>query len=468
MKQFINRFINGILLNTQLWIWSVAMLSLLVCGLISWIYYQQMELTKQTISTLDQIHQARVGLTKGLLFVSLANDPALPYNREQGIALLNQSLDALENNLKQREENQQNTLDTLVVKKVSLSTFQESVKVFRARQDEWKKFGSQASTETNLRIAFADLEAQADLFDVETREKFDTLSNRLELTFILTLWGAAFGLALICLVVFLAAQTREKAEAEILKLNEELEKRVAERTAQLEITNRELKAFNYSVSHDLRAPLRSISGLSGLFLEDYGNQLGEDQRSYIKRIYEETTRMNNLIDHLLQLSTISNAEIQKEEINISQIAQQVVRRLQEPVPKQLITFSIQPDIIVWGDPHLLEILLTNLISNAVKFSIKNPHPVIEFGKLTSEADDIFFVHDNGVGFDPSRAKHLFEAFQRLHRASEFPGNGIGLTLVRRIAERHGGRVWAESKPAQGATFYFTLDKKQKESLQVNG
>jgi PAS domain S-box-containing protein len=253
---------------------------------------------------------------------------------------------------------------------------------------------------------------------------------------------------------------RKRAEEEIHKLNAELEQRVHQRTMQLESANKELEAFAYSVSHDLRAPLRGIDGWSLALLEDYGSQLDSQAQTYLHRVRSETQRMSQLIDDLLQLSRLTRAEMRTEQVDLSVIAQTYATRLQEEAPERATKFTIQTGLVVNGDPRLLEIALSNLLNNAFKFTGKIAQAHIEFGQTEAQGKRTFFVHDNGVGFDMTYAEKLFSAFHRLHKATEFPGTGIGLATVQRIIHRHGGRVWAEAYVNQGATFYFTLEEER--------
>jgi PAS domain S-box-containing protein len=251
---------------------------------------------------------------------------------------------------------------------------------------------------------------------------------------------------------------RKRAEEEVQKLNAELEQRIVQRTAQLESANKELEAFSYSVSHDLRSPLRGIDGWSQALLEDYGSLLDEQGKTYINRVRSETQRMGNLIDDLLKLSRFTRAEMHIEEVNLSAIAQSIAAQLQQTAPERQVDFVIQPGLTANGDARLLEIALTNLLGNAFKFTGNTPQARIEFEQTEIDGQHIFFVRDNGAGFDMAFAKNLFGAFQRMHRVSEFPGTGIGLTIVQRIISRHGGHIWAEAAMNQGAAFYFTLEE----------
>jgi PAS domain S-box-containing protein len=249
---------------------------------------------------------------------------------------------------------------------------------------------------------------------------------------------------------------RKHAEEEIRRLNAELEQRVRDRTAQLEAANQELEAFAYSVSHDLRAPLRGVDGWSLALLEDYHERLDERGRQYLERVRSETQRMGVLIDDLLQLSRLNRAEMRRVEVDLTRLASQIAARLLEAHPGRRIEFDIEPGLKASGDAGLLEVALTNLLGNAVKFTGKRARAHIEVGKARHNGEPAFYVRDNGAGFDMTYAGRLFGPFQRLHRTSEFQGAGIGLATVQRAIRRHGGRVWAEAQPDRGATFYFVL------------
>jgi PAS domain S-box-containing protein len=251
---------------------------------------------------------------------------------------------------------------------------------------------------------------------------------------------------------------QRKIEQQIQQLNAELEQRVRDRTAQLELANRELESFSYSVSHDLRGPLRGIDGWSLALLEDYRDKLDEQAREYLNYIRSDAQRMGQLIDDMLKLAQVSRGPMERAPVDLGAVSQAIAARLQERHPNRRVEFTVQPGLTAWGDAGLLEIALTNLIDNAWKFSSTRPVARIEFGRTEVEGRSAFFVRDNGVGFDMAYAHKLFGAFQRLHKASDFPGTGIGLAIVQRVVHRHNGRVWAEAEPGGGATFYFTLQE----------
>lgn len=249
--------------------------------------------------------------------------------------------------------------------------------------------------------------------------------------------------------------TRQKqTEQALKKSNQELESKSAE----LEATNRELEAFSYSVSHDLRSPLRSIDGFSQALEEDYGNVLNAEGRGYLSRVRAATRRMSELIDDLLTLSRLARGEVHRQTVDLGAMAREIAAEQNELTPETRVEFTAGETMTAAADPRLIRIVLENLLRNAWKFSGKQPQPRVEFGQKLVDGETVYFVCDNGVGFDSKYVDKLFGAFQRLHSATEFPGTGIGLAIVQRIIHRHHGRVWAEGKVNQGASFYFTLSE----------
>ena len=236
----------------------------------------------------------------------------------------------------------------------------------------------------------------------------------------------------------------------------ELEQRVIQRTAQLEDSNKELEAFSYSVSHDLRGPLRAIDGYSHILLEDYAGKLDAEGQNLLHRLHSASQRMGQLIDDLLKLSRLTQQEMVRERVDLSVLANDVYNELCRIESGHVIEIIIGDKLITNADTRLLRVVLANLFSNAMKFSRKVPHAKIEFNSIKNGSEQVFFVRDNGAGFDMQFAGKLFGAFERLHNSSEFEGSGIGLATVQRIINRHGGRLWAEAAINQGATFYFTL------------
>ncbi len=247
---------------------------------------------------------------------------------------------------------------------------------------------------------------------------------------------------------------RKWAEEEVRRLNEELEQRVRHRTAELEASTRELDAFAYSVSHDLRAPLRSLSGFSEVLLEDYGPQLDETGRRYLQRIEANAARMAQMIDDLLNLSRATRVELRREPVDITATARAVLADLRDADPHRTVDATVEDGLTATGDPDLIRLVLHNLIGNAWKFTSKRDDPQIR----VAAGGDGLSIADNGAGFDMKYASKLFDPFQRLHAATDFEGTGIGLAIVSRIVHRHGGTVRAESRPGEGATFHLTFSE----------
>jgi PAS domain S-box-containing protein len=252
------------------------------------------------------------------------------------------------------------------------------------------------------------------------------------------------------------AISRQRAGDEVQRLNAELEERVRQRTAQLEIANREMESFCYSVSHDLRAPLRALDGFARILLEDAATVLDENDKDNLRRIISASERMGWLMDDLLRLSRIGRAGMRLGRVGLSAIAGEVMERLRVAAPGRRLDLRVAPDLSAEADMALMRIALENLLGNAWKYTRNTPQARIEFGAKELNGRLCYFVRDNGTGFDMQYATKLFSPFQRVHSPTEFEGNGIGLAIMQRIVQRHGGRAWAESEPGNGATFWFTL------------
>jgi signal transduction histidine kinase len=238
----------------------------------------------------------------------------------------------------------------------------------------------------------------------------------------------------------------------IVKLNERLKRD----NVALDALNKELEAFSYSVSHDLRTPLRTIDGFSHVLQQDFGEQLDEAAKGYLDRIRQAAQRMGNLIDDLLQLSRISRADLRRERVDLSALAREIADALRAGAPERKLEFDIADGLEADCDPRLSRIALENLLNNACKYSVNRSPARIEFGQKQDDGVTAYYVRDNGAGFDMAYAGKLFGAFQRLHHDREFPGTGIGLATVQRIINKHGGRIWAQAEPGKGAIFSFTL------------
>ena len=246
-------------------------------------------------------------------------------------------------------------------------------------------------------------------------------------------------------------------EDEIRLLAAGLELRVEQRTAQLEATNRELESFAYSISHDLRSPLRALDGFSEILLQDYGEKLDDAGRNHLRRIKGAANHMAGLMDGLLQLSRLNREELAFREVDLGAMAVSTIAELREQDPRRDVVVDIEPDLVAQADPKLMRSVLANLLGNAWKFTSRHDHAHIEVGAAETDRGRAFFVKDDGAGFDMRYAENLFGAFQRLHTPDQFEGTGIGLATVQRIVHRHGGAVWAEGEVEKGATFWFTLE-----------
>ncbi len=243
---------------------------------------------------------------------------------------------------------------------------------------------------------------------------------------------------------------------EVASLNDNLEVKIAKRTRSLEELNHELKTFNYSVSHDLRTPLRSIEGFIQIIIEDYSDRFNSEALNYFNRVRAASQRMERLIDDMLSLSRVSQQKLKSSRVNLSSLANEIIQQLQNDDPGREASITIDENMVVDGDEGLLRIMLENLLGNAWKYSHKENKTCVEFSKIQSDNEVQYFIRDNGVGFDMRYADKMYGPFQRLHKQGDFDGTGIGLATVKRILQRHGGRIWAESKPGEGAIFYFVL------------
>lgn len=257
------------------------------------------------------------------------------------------------------------------------------------------------------------------------------------------------------------ARERELAQRELSLHRDNLELLVDERTAALQVAYRELESFSYSVSHDLRAPLRSLDGFSQALAEDYGDRLDGDGEDYLRRIRAASQRMSQLIDDMLQLARLARSEMRREHLDLSALAVSVGEEIRNGATEREVELVVEPGLAADADPQLLRVVLQNLIGNAWKFTGKQERATIEVGQTQLDSEPAYFVRDDGVGFEMEYADKLFGAFQRLHSSEDFDGTGIGLANVQRVIHRHGGRIWAESEADRGATFFFTLPSARK-------
>ena len=259
---------------------------------------------------------------------------------------------------------------------------------------------------------------------------------------------------------------KRKAEAQIRRLNQDLEKRVQKRTAELQKANEELEAFSYSVAHDLRSPLRSILSYSQLTLKRHEDVLNEEGKHYLRTINENTRDMGQLIDDLLAFALLNKKDLSNQKVSTTKIVDSIVKTHRKDNPKSNIQWDINELPDIRGDRTLIKQVFTNLISNAVKFTQVKPNPVVSIGSIAHNGNHAYFVKDNGVGFDMQYQEKLFGVFQRLHDKEKFEGTGVGLAIVQRIVERHHGRVWAEGEVDKGATFYFSIPP-QKQLIKIS-
>jgi signal transduction histidine kinase len=288
-------------------------------------------------------------------------------------------------------------------------------------------------------------------------ERFETYVKALENWFSVSVYSPApehF------VAIFEVVTARKQAEEETRRAKADLEQRIRDRTAQLEAAVRELEAFSYSVSHDLRAPLRAIDGFASILVEDYASKLEGDGLRALKVIRKEAGRMGQLINDLLAFSRAGRSEMHSVGIDMTSLARAVFNECAAHVRERKLQLKLEPLLPASGDPSLVRQVLTNLFSNAVKYTQPREVAQIEAGSRIEGTENVYWIRDNGVGFDPRYAGKLFGIFQRLHGEQEFEGTGVGLALVQRIVHRHGGRVWGEGKPNEGATFFFTLPRQK--------
>jgi PAS domain S-box-containing protein len=401
---------------------ALAILSILVI-MIAFLWQRRQRQIVKAIACTQLEHKAL--LRNFEYFVKYANDSVLLFDQNSKLVQANDR--ALEDFHYHREQIFSQPLDTFITAD-SLSKFQDNLKnilqngVFSMEAIHKRRDGTEFPAEDTARV-----------FKIDDKTYLQ--------------------------IIIRDITERKSKEAEYIQLNQSLEERVRERTSQLENANRELEAFAYSVSHDLRAPLNGIDSWSKALVEDYHDKLGEKGFQILNRIRSETQRLGQMVEDLLKFSRETRSELNIQNINFTEMVQNVSNRLEQANPARKMQLVIHPDMQVLGDSRLLEIVVTNLLDNALKFTSKKPLAVILVGEIHKDGKKVFFVRDNGAGFDMAYAHKLFKVFQRLHKSTEFPGTGVGLATVQRIIARHGGKIWAESQEDQGATFYFTLKEK---------
>jgi signal transduction histidine kinase len=421
-----------------------------------------------TLTQVERVRQLLIDRETGVRGFLLTGDPVFlePYLAAEG--QLSHALDELEGGLAGEPAQLARVADLRTRWRDWERVASEELSLFRQRED-WVALVRSGADKARMDA----LRATLDAISHEERERVSFQGSKAERgarTVLVggMLWALVVGVLLAWLSRrqllalardYEASLSQLRAQADALRASEaRLEVRVAQRTAELSAANRELESFSYSVSHDLRAPLRAIDGFSQALREDEGPRLSEDGLHLLKRLQAAATRMGQLIDDLLQLSRVTRAELHREPVDLSALTASVLDELRQREPGREVSLSIQPGLIAQGDPRLLRVMMENLLGNAWKFTSRRSGAHIEFFAETRDARAHYAVRDNGVGFDMAYAGKLFSPFQRLHKATDFPGTGIGLATVQRIVHRHGGDIQVEATLGGGATFRFTLQE----------
>lgn len=435
---------------------AASLAFLLVAGASAWWSAQRnaetfraVEHTHQVMDVIEDVLVDMLNVQTGIRGFAISGDEAFLQPYQIGIAELQEEFEAAKRLTRDNPEQQRllAVLEPLIQARISRAN---EVIQLRRSGDSAGAFQIIASRQgkagmDEIRRLIAEMEKkERELLERRTAQALAT--NRT--TIVIVTFGGLLSLGLVgfaSVVVRRDFEKRQQAEDSLRQLN-----------AELATANQELAAFSYSVSHDLRAPLRSIDGFSQVIEEDYGDKLDDAGRDHLARVRAATRRMSGLIDDLLKLSRITRAEMQRVPMDLSALAREIAGELQRREPQRRVQWEIADELSAQGDPQLLRVALENLLGNAWKFTGKRADAVIQFGRLECDGQTVFCVRDNGAGFDMAYAKHLFGAFQRMHSVAEFDGTGIGLATVQRIMHRHGGRVWAEAEVDKGAVFHFTL------------
>lgn len=452
----------GLLRRADLAVWVVGAVGLISLGLLAYSDSTWRKSVRRYVPLLDNIMQVRVSLATAHLWLEEMITGDQTIRPEQVWALFDQAGRALERcrtgassiaNMPGLPLVEPEILDQVGRLQVSTDRLGS---LARERWTHGDVSGIGSTADQEFDAAYGDAERRAEIIDQLAHEHVARMTAHQHNVHAITLAAWVAVLAGSCTVLVLMGRKRRLAEQRLQRLNEELETRVARRTVQLEVANKELEAFAHSVSHDLRAPLRGIDGFSQVLLEDYADRLDDQGKDSLVRVRRGCQQMGRLIDGLLRLSRLTRVEMRHEMVDLSGLARTIAGQLQENDPHRPVELSIAPGLEVEGDAELLRVALENLLGNAWKFTGKQERARIEFGVTRVAGERAYFVRDDGSGFEMQYADKLFGPFQRLHAATEFSGTGIGLATVQRIIHRHGGRIWAEGAVEQGATFYFTL------------